>query len=149
MKLPKDIQHFPEPTLIVQTDEQEAKFWLAGGDALEELDSLSLAREKLSDREGAFHTRMGYQHVGSDLSDRHDTPRKEKFTKKIGETIKKIMSDGHATKIHLVAPPEMLHRIQKHLGVESKKMVVKTLDKDLMKFGIVEIIERLFEKPTE
>ena len=40
MQLPESLRHFPEATLIVQTDEQEAKFLLAGGDSLEHLDSL-------------------------------------------------------------------------------------------------------------
>src|SRR5262245_53920389 len=87
MKLPGGLRHFPKPTLVVITDEQEAKFWLAGGDAIEELDPVSMPREKASDREGAFYARTGYQHVGSDLSDAHDTPRKEKFAKAVAKKI--------------------------------------------------------------
>jgi protein required for attachment to host cells len=147
MKLPKNLQHFPKPTLVVTTDEQVARFWLAGGDGIEELDPVSMPREKASDREGAFYARTGYQHVGSDLSDAHDTPRKEQFAKAVGKRIDETVRTGHAEEIRMISPPEMLHRIEKRLGPESKKRIVSELKKDVMKSGTVDVIKRIFKKP--
>ena len=146
MQLPKELQRFLDPCLIVMTDEQEAKFWIAGGDALETLDSMSLVPEKESDREGAFHTAKGYTHVGSDLSDKHDTPRKEKFAKQITERMAKLIREGHAERVRLVSPPEMMHRLEKHLPTDVKKRMDSKLDKDLMKFDVLEVLKRMFDK---
>lgn len=146
MQLPKELQHFPESTLIVLTDEQEAKFLLAGGDSLEHLDSISLAREPMSDSEGSFASSEG-THVGSGLSDKHDTPRKKKFAAMVSEQIAQLIQNGKAEDIRLVSPPEMLHLIEKKLPNDVKDHILSKLDKDLMKMSDVEVIERIFQTP--
>lgn len=143
MKLPSDLQRFQELTLIVATDEQEAKFWIAGGDAIEALDPIGLPREKESDREGAFHAQTGDAHMGSDLSDKHDTPRKKHFTKMVTDRIAALIRSHHSEHIQIVSPPEMLHLIIDGLPKDIQPRVSVTLDKDLMKFELQEMLQRL------
>ncbi|MBE7436770.1 MAG: host attachment protein [Anaerolineales bacterium] len=146
MQLPKDLQHFPDPTLIVLTDEQEARIFLAGGDAYQTLDSLALPREFKSDAEGSFVSSDGSR-VGGPSSDLHDTPRKEAFAKTVAEAITRYVREGHAVVVHLVSPPEMLHLIQARLPADVKPHIAKTLAKDLMKNDILDVIKRLFTLP--
>lgn len=146
MQLPKDLQHFPDPTLIVLTDEQEARIFLAGGDAYQTLDSLALPREFKSDAEGSFVSSDGSR-VGGPSSDLHDTPRKEAFANNVAETITSHVRQHHASSVHMVSPPEMLHRIQAHLPADVKPHITKTLAKNLMKNDILDVIKRLFALP--
>ncbi len=146
MQLPESLQHFPEATLIVLTDEQEAKFLLAGGDSLEHLDSISLAREPMSDSEGSFASSEG-THVGSALSDKHDTPRKKKFAAMVAEQIAQLVQNGQAEELRLVCPKEIMNLIEKKLPDESLERIKSRLPKDLMKMSDVEVLERIFEKP--
>lgn len=146
MKLPTILQHFPEPTLLVLTDEQEAKFLLAGGDSLEHLDSIALPRERVGDKEGMTKTPGGYI-SGHDLSDTHDTPRKKKFADEVADRIRSLIRQGHATSIRLISPPEMLHLIDERLPHDLQDRVLSRLPKDLMKMSDVEVLTRIFEKP--
>ncbi|MBD3251724.1 hypothetical protein GF380_04710 [Candidatus Uhrbacteria bacterium] len=146
MQLPKELQHFPEPTLIVLTDEQQATFLLAGGDTLEELKSLTLIPDRLSDREGTFSS-SDHSHVGSDLSDAHDTPRKKKFAEQITDQIRSLIHDGHATKIRLVSPPEMLHLIEERLPQDLQQLILSKDPHNLMKHDRIDVLKRMFTLP--
>ena len=55
MNLPQDLQHFPHAALIIASDSMHAKFFLVGGDTLQELDGVALPREFRQDSEGALH----------------------------------------------------------------------------------------------
>jgi len=144
MQIPNELQHFPEATLIVQTDEQEAKFLLVGGDSLEHLDSLSLARERESDKDGMTQTPGGYI---SGLADKHDTPRKKKFAAMVSERIVQLVQNGQVEYVRLISPPEMMNLIEKKLPDDVAERIRSRLPKDLMKMSDVEVLERLFEKP--
>jgi protein required for attachment to host cells len=146
MQIPEHLRHFPEATLIVLTDEQEAKFLLAGGDSLEHLDSLSLPRERMSDNEGMTETPGGYI-SGHDLSDAHDTPRKKKFAAMVAERITQFVQNGQTEDVHLVSPKEMMNMIEKKLPNDVDEHIRSRLPKDLMKLSDVELLERIFEKP--
>jgi protein required for attachment to host cells len=148
MQLPKELQHFSETTLIVLTDEQEAKFLLAGGDSLEQIDSTSLARGPMSDSEGSFASSEG-THVGSALSDKHDTPRKKKFAAVVAERIAQIVQNGQAEDVRLVSPKEMMNLIEKKLPDDVVEHIQSRLPKDIMKLSNVEVLKRIFEKDEE
>ncbi|OGL73745.1 hypothetical protein A3E39_03835 [Candidatus Uhrbacteria bacterium RIFCSPHIGHO2_12_FULL_60_25] len=142
MKLPRELQRFPDPTLLVTTDEERANFWLAGGDSLETLDGIAIAPELKSDREGAF-TSVDGSRVAGPSADRHDTPRKEKFTKQVAERIATLIREGHATGVRIASLPEILHRIEAHLPEDVKKKVLGTTPKDLMKMNEVDVVKVL------
>ena len=139
MKLPRQLQRFPEPTLLVASDEEIARFWLAGGEALETLDGVALAPEQKSDSEGAFASYDGSR-VAGPASDRHDTPRKEKFAKQVAERVVKLLREGHATGVRLAALPEIMHRVEAHLPNDVTRKVLSRTEKNLMKMSEVEIV---------
>lgn len=144
MKLPRQLQRFSEPTLLVASSEEVAKFWLAGGEALEALDGVALAPEQKSDSEGAFTSYDGSR-VGGPASDKHDTPRKEKFAKQVAERVVKLLREGHATGVRLAALPEILHRIEAHLPNDVAKKVISRTEKNLMKMDETETVGAMLQ----
>lgn len=130
--------------LLVTADDQTAKFRLAGGDALEELDGVALAPEMKSDSEGSFTSADGSR-VAGPSSDRHDTPRKEKFSRQVAERIAMLIRERRAIGVRIAALPEILHRIEAHLPEDVKKKVHSRTEQDLMKMDEVEVVQRLLE----
>lgn len=146
MQLPKEFQHFPEATLIVLTDEQEAKFLLANGDSLEHLDTMVLEPVPMTDKEGLTMTPGGYI-TDHSLSDKHDTPRKKKFAATVAEEVTQFIQNGKAEAVRFISPPEMMHLIEKKLSNEARERILSRLEKDLMKLSDVEVLERMFQMP--
>ena len=146
MHIPENLQHFPEATLIVLTDEEHARLLIADGDTLEPVDELKHPRTQMSDSEGSFASSEG-THVGSGLSDKHDTPRKKAFAADIAKQIAQLIQNGRAERIRLVSPPEMLHLIEKKLPDETQERIASRLEKNLMKESDVDVLSRIFELP--
>jgi ribonuclease D len=142
MKLPKDLkEHFPHTALIIASDQIVAKFFLVGGDELEELDSVALPRELRQDSEGEFISSDGSRTSDPD-SDLHDTPRKKQFVKKIAERIKELVREHAVAHVHLVMLAEMEHLLSKHLEPDVKKKVVNIRHYNLMKEGPLDIARK-------
>jgi len=131
MKLPQELQRFSEPTLIVATDGQMARLYLAGGDSLESLDHVAHPPEKPTDAEDVY---------GGDV---HDTPRKEQFAAEVAERIASIIHQGHAVHIRLASLPEMLHRIDDRLPPDVKERVVSRTAHDLLTESEVDLVKRV------
>jgi protein required for attachment to host cells len=143
MKLPLDLQRFPEPTLIVAADLQIAKCWLAGGDSLEAVDGVALPRERMSDEEGASVSSFDGTRRSDPSADKHDTPRKEKFTAMIADWIATLVHQGHAAKIRIAAPPEILHLVEARLPHDLRERILSRTAKDLMQYPEVTLITAL------
>jgi protein required for attachment to host cells len=134
MQIPLDLQHFPEPTLIVMTDFQLAKCWLAGGDSLEAVDGVALPQERSSDEEGASVSSFDGTRRSDPSSDKHDTPRKEKFATLVADRIASLIHQGHAAKIRIASPPEMLHLIEGRLPHDIRERILSRMAKDFMQY---------------
>ena len=142
MKLPKDLkEHFPHTALIIPSDQIVAKFFLVGGDELEELDSVALPRELRQDSEGQF-TSFDGSRVGGPDADLHDTPRKKQFVKKIAERIKELVREHAVAHLHLVMLAELEHLLSKHLEPDVKEKVVHIRHCNLMKESPLEIVRK-------
>lgn len=144
MHLPESTQHFPNPTLIISADSVHARFFLVGGDSLEELDGVAVTRELLSDREGAF-TSFDGSRVGGPASDIDDEPRLKKFVRSMSDTATELVRAHNIAHIHLVMPAEIEHHLSKILPADSAKLIGQTLHLDLMKEPPIEIVERLLK----
>ncbi len=142
MKLPSSLQKFPQTALFVTSDSIIAKFFLAGGDGLEELDGISLPREKKSDREGYFTSADESRH-GGPASDPDDTARLKTFVKKIAQQIENLVAHHDVKKIHLIMPAEVEHKLFSELTNQIKEKIGKKIHLDVMKEDAVKIVERV------
>lgn len=143
MKLPKDLkEHFPHAALIIASDQIIAKFFLIGGDELEELDGIALPREFRQDSEGAF-TSFDGSRVGGPDSDIDDLPRQKQFVKKIAERTKELVRGHGIAHLHLIMPAEIEHLLSKQLKPDVKTKIVRVRHFNLMKKNPLEIVRKV------
>lgn len=146
MQLPKALQLFSEPTLLVLLDEHAARFMVAGGDALETLDGMAAPDERGANGAGGF-TR---EETGrNDLrADAHGTPQKARFARDVGARIVSLVQQGHAAHLFLAAPPEMLHLVETALPEQIREKIRGRADKNLMQSTEMEAVTALLSRRT-
>lgn len=133
MKLPIDLQpHFVHSSLIIIGDSTQAKFFLAGGDELEELDGVAVPREERPDSEGKFS------------DEPNDVPRLMQFVKMTAARTENLVREHGVAHIHLAMPAEIKHLLVRELPRDAATAVGRTLEHDLMKQDILDVIRRLF-----
>ncbi len=142
MNLPQDLQHFPHVTLIIASDSVNAKFFLVGGDTLQELDGVALLREFRQDSEGAFTSADGSRVAGPD-SDIDDTPRLQRFVKQVAEQANQLCNKHGIAHVHLVMPAEIERHFSSECAATLKEKIRFILHADLMKEHPLEIVRRV------
>lgn len=142
MQLPNNLQHFPHKALLIVGDSVAAKFYLLGGDEMEEIDGVSVPREREQDAEGAFTSYDGSR-VGGPSSDIKDEPRLHHFVHELVERTEKLIGTHGVAHLNLVMPAEVEHPFSSHLSKPTAAKIMRRLHKDLMKENPIKIIERL------
>jgi hypothetical protein len=142
MQIPKSLQHFPEPALIVTTDHVYARLWLAFEDSMEELEVLEMPQEEKSDHEGEFYNPdTGGVHATEPHT---NDERLHKFIRVLAEHVSHLIRDDEAaTSVHLIAPEDMMAALKKELAPEAANIVAKELPINVMKEDEVHILERI------
>jgi hypothetical protein len=141
MQLPHDLQHFHEPTLILIADHVRAHLWLAGGDALESLEGLSMPIEADSDREGSFQstdTRMSHG-----PESKAGLERMHRYIHLLLDRLEQELRTGRATKAMLVADADLLHPLLGHLPGDLEDRVTKTVEGNYIKSDVLEVVRLL------
>jgi len=133
MQLPENLQHFPKATLILASDSVHAKFFLVGGDSLQELDGVGVPREAPQDNEGPF------------TFDINDGPRLHDFVHQLVTKTVELTNAHGVAHIHLVMPAEVEHMLSSHLPQPVQALIGQTLHHDLMKSSPLELVERLLK----
>ncbi len=136
MQLPTHLQHFPNGALIVASDTVTAKFYLADGDAIEELDGVTVPKETGQDGEGSFEF----------FPD--DAPRFRAFAKKLTTRITTLEREHRIPAIHLVMPAEIEHLVTKNLPRDVATKIGKKIHRDVMKETPIEIVKRVIDAPS-
>lgn len=142
MQIPEALQHFPHTALLIACDSVHARFFLLGGDQLEELDAISLPREKRQDAEGAFTSADGSRVAGpsADISDDH---RLHEFIHAMIERTTELLNQQEIAHLHLVMPAEIEHAYSSHLEPHVATKILKRVHLDLANFPPLDILERL------
>lgn len=131
MKLPQELQHFPKATLIVASDTVQAKFLLVGAEDLEELDGVSVPKEKGADGEGSIEFFP------------NDAERLHAFVHAVVERIETLVRDHAIAHVHMVMPAEIEHEVSGHLANDVKEKIGKTVHHDVMKESYLDIVKRV------
>lgn len=143
MQLPQELQRFPVATLIVASDSETAKIYLAGGDSLEQVDAIEVPREKSQDNEGSFTSSDGSRVAGP--VDEKDGPRLGTFTKKLAESVISLMRKHKLERLDLIMPAEIEHALVDRLPSDVDTLIGRKLNKNLMKEEPTEMVKRLLE----
>lgn len=131
MFLPKDLQHFSVPTLIVVANHVSASFYLVGGDAAEEVSSVGEPKIWKSDKE--LNTEPSAE----------DGERVRRLVGDIGEMIERFIRSGQAERFHLVMQADLAHAVQERLDMPTAAVLVSSLPLDVGRESIIDIIRRL------
>lgn len=134
MILPERLRHFPHATLIVASDTIAAKFFLVGGDSLEELDGVAVPKETGRDGEGSIEF----------FPD--DAARLHSFAKELASRIATLAREHGIPHIHLVMPAEIEHLVTKDLPHDIAATIGAKLHLDVMKESDVAIVERVVSR---
>ncbi|MBU1033206.1 MAG: hypothetical protein ABII13_04930 [Patescibacteria group bacterium] len=146
MKIPQELQaHLPHAVLIITSDNIISRFYLAGGDTIEEIDSVSLPSEFKQDSEGSFTSSDGSRVAGPD-SDIHDTPRRKQFVKMMTEKTEELVRKHNIVHINLVMPAEVEHLFSDKLANDVKEKIMHVKHLSLMKENPIDIVRIIFEK---
>ncbi|MBI5654242.1 host attachment protein [Candidatus Uhrbacteria bacterium] len=143
MQLPQELQKFPVATLIVTADSMQAKIYLIGGDALDEVASLAVPREKSQDNEGSFASADGSRVAGP--VDEDDTPRFDSFVRQLARQTIDLTRRHKVEQLDCVMPAEVEHALADQLPSDVGTLIKRRLHKDLMKQAPVEMIRHLLE----
>lgn len=141
MQLPQDLQHFPTSTLLIVSDSIAAKFWLAGGDELEQIDSVSLPRERKQDAEGSYVSSDGSR--TGDANEYDDTERLHQFEHLLVDKLNHLTREHGIARIHLVMPAEIEHAVAHHLPQDVAAKLAKPVHADLMKDDMLDVVRRV------
>jgi protein required for attachment to host cells len=142
MQLPRELQHFPEPTLLVLADHVEGKFYLLGGDAMEEVGSVAVPAEKRSDKDTSFVDSDSGRVSGPEPKD--DEDRVHHLLHALVEGIETLLHKHQATRLVLIMQNDLLHGVKSHLDADATARVWKEVPQDLMKQHPLEAVRRLF-----
>jgi hypothetical protein len=142
MNLPQDLQpHVAHPTLFVVADHIIAKIYLAGGDAIEDIDSLAEPRETT---ENDGYSSVDGIRTADPNADVDDTPRLKRLATHIAEHLSAHAKTYDAANIHLVMPADLLAIVKQHLSPEITKIIRSETTEMLMKEDILKVLRRIF-----
>lgn len=143
MQLPQDLQHFSVPTLIVVGDSVSAKFFLAGGDAVEEVGAVSLPRESSTDNEGSFNNVDTGRSNAPEPKDEEE--RLHHLIHLFQEKIEELVRHHQAAEVCLVMNAELAHGVKHHLPEDVLPSITRELHRDMAKTGLEDIIRKLLQ----
>ncbi|MFH1078330.1 MAG: hypothetical protein V1745_03580 [Patescibacteria group bacterium] len=147
MKLPESLRpRVIHPTLLVAADHVAARFFLAGGDTIEQVDAVAMPREKNQDSEGYFRSRDGSRH-GDPNADTSDAPRLAAFTKKVAARTTELIKGQDIAHLLLVMPTEVDTLVQDAFPTDVRGTIRHIKNLDLMKEDPLTILTRALERP--
>lgn len=133
MQLPHELQHFPYSALIVASDTVHARFFLVGGDSLEELDGVAVPKETGQDGEGSMEF----------FPD--DAARLRQFVHSVTQRIEELARAHTIQTIHFVMPAEIAHDVSVRLAHDLKRRVGKTIHRNVVGDAPHEIVRRIVD----
>ena len=145
MIIPENLQAFPHPALLIISDFSGAKIYLADQTEINEIANAEAPPPSKPDSEGAI--------VGSGSRVMNPSPdvdqgsERNRYSKNLAEKLSDLITEHNIAELQLIMPPEMLRRLQEDLPNKDRELVTKTIDKDLMKEEMINILERLHQIP--
>lgn len=151
MRIPKNHSQFERlPALFITSGEYEAIFHVAHKGELENVGQIKMEPKKEAKEKQGF-TRSGtgtgnmstYSHRGKYVED-----LKTKFSHKVHEKIKDIVSEKKLKEIYIFAPKYVTKRILKELEKSQQKLVRMQFYKEYTKDNPLKLIE-IFDREVE
>lgn len=143
MHLPEDLQpHVAHPTLFVVADHVVAKIYLAGGDAIEDIDALAEPRET-NEHDDSTSSSDGIR-TADPHADKSDTPRLKRLMHGLIERTETHIKTYHVQNLHLVMPADMLHLFTGMCETSTKEIIRTQTDGIFVKDDILKTVKKIF-----
>ena len=143
MILPDNLQHFPEPNLILIGDFGKTTIHLAHEIEINNLQTIEGPEPSHQDSDSSVVIGAG-RHAKTDTKT-DDGELRNKYTKELTQTITDLVDDHGIKEIQLIMPAELIRRLKDELSKDVSELITRTLDKNLTKTDLIEVLERLHE----
>ncbi|MEO5927872.1 MAG: hypothetical protein ABIO72_04080 [Patescibacteria group bacterium] len=143
MHLPTDLQpHVAHPTLFVVADHIVAKIYLAGGDAIEDIDALAEPRDT-NEHDDSTSSSDGIR-TADPHADQDDTPRLKKLLTHLVEHVEAHIKKYDVANLHLVMPADMLHLFKDMCSKQTSEIVRSETHGIFVKDDIMKVMKKIF-----
>jgi hypothetical protein len=143
MHLPEDLQpHVAHPTLFVVADHVVAKIYLAGGDAIEDIDALAEPRDT-NEHDDATSSSDGIR-TADPHADQSDAPRLKKLMTHLVEHVEAHIKTYDIQNLHLIMPADMLHLFKDMAHKDTNAIVRSETPGIFVKDDILKTVKKIF-----
>lgn len=143
MHLPQELcPHVEHPTLFVVADHVVAKIYLAGGDAIEDIDALAEPRD-VNEHDDATSSSDGIR-TADPHADKSDAPRLKKLMGHLVEHVEAHIKTYGVQNLHLVMPADMLHQFSGMCGAGTRDIIRTQTDGIFVKDDILKTMKKIF-----
>jgi protein required for attachment to host cells len=146
MQLPEHLQIFSEPSLILIGNFGKTNFYIAHEINIDLITTLEAPEISRPDSESSVVINSGRRAL-SDSANNEEEDRKQ-YSKQLARAIIDLSNNHNAQNIQLIMPQELIRRVKNEIPVDVINLIIRELDKDLVKTELKETLERLSEIPV-
>ncbi len=146
MQLPENLQIFSEPSLILIGNFGKTNFYLAHEIDIDLKNTVEAPETAHPDSESTVVVNGGRRAL-SDAANNEEEDRKQ-YAKQLAQNITDATDDYDVGNIQMIMPQELIRRIKNELSKDTQTLIIRELDKDLVKTDLKESLTRLSETPV-
>ncbi|GEM_PF-1276384 len=146
MQLPKHLQIFTNPSLILIGNFGKTNFYIAHEININQIDIIEATKTTQQYSENSTIANNDRRTL-NDITNNEEEDRRQ-YVKILAQKITNIANDHSVNNIQIIMPQELIHRIKNELSDDIKILIIRELDKDLVKTDLNEALTRLAEKPV-
>ncbi len=153
MKIPKEYCEFAQPTMIVVTDHNHSKLFLAREREVEHVDTIEAEPERAGDKE-AYHqstSRIGGKlridkSTGSEDYDWKEHIAHDHLFVELEENLMKRLQNKEFENLILIVPAEAKNHLAERLHQTLQERITKTVPKNLINNPFPDLVEAVCDK---
>ncbi len=146
MQLPENLQIFSEPSLILIGNFGKTHFYIANEIDCDQINTVEAPETARPDSESSVVINSG-RRAQSDAANNEEEDRKQ-YAKNLARTVTDTGDDHNIKNIQIIMPQELIRRVKNELAGDINNLIIRELDKDLVKTDLKEALTRLAETPV-
>lgn len=146
MQLPENLQIFTNPSLILIGNFGKTDFYIAHEIDIDHVNTIEAPETARPDSESSVVINAGRRAL-SDAANNEEEDRKQ-YAKILARTITDTADDRDVNNIQIIMPQELIRRVKNELSGDMQSLIIRELDKDLVKTDLKETLTRLTEIPV-
>lgn len=124
MKISNYLPQFKEPCLLITAGKQEATFYVAQADSVEQVHTVKINKSKYTDREGRFDKRAGGKIIQSGSNYKEQEEELVKLMiKQVAEAADGLKAEHNIKQIYLFCPTYLTNQIEAGLSSTTQPLI--------------------------